>query len=69
MPLENHLKEYRRKLHLNQSQLGEMAGISRQTVSLIERGNYAPSVTVALKLAQACKVKVEDLFFYSESEQ
>lgn len=69
MILENRLKEYRTKLHMNQSQLGELTGISRQTVSLIERGNYAPSVAVALRLAKVCKVNVEDIFFYSESEQ
>ena len=50
MPLYNQLKEYRSKLGINQTDLGKMAGVSRQTISLIERGDYSPSVTLALKL-------------------
>ena len=68
MPLENRLKEYRAKLNINQSELGKRAGVSRQTISLIERGDYSPSVTLALKLAAACGVTVEDIFRYEEDE-
>ena len=56
MPLYNQLKEYRSKLGIN------------QTDSLIERGDYSPSVTLALKLAKICEVKVEDIFQYEEDE-
>ena len=51
MPLRNRLKEHRAWLGVNQSELGKLAGVSRQTISLIERGDYSPSVTLALKLA------------------
>ena len=50
MPLYNHLKEHRARLGLNQQQLGSLVGASRQTISLIERGDYSPSVTLALKI-------------------
>ena len=40
--LRNHLKEYRSGLGLNQTELGKLAGVSRQTISLIERGDYLP---------------------------
>ena len=66
MPLLNNLKEYRSKLGINQTDLGKMAGVSRQTISLIERGDYSPSVTLALKLARICQVSVEDIFVYEE---
>ena len=66
MPLYNQLKEYRSKLGINQTDLGKMAGVSRQTISLIERGDYNPSVTLALKLAKLCGVTVEDIFSYEE---
>ncbi|WP_298736616.1 helix-turn-helix transcriptional regulator [uncultured Subdoligranulum sp.] len=66
MPLYNHLKEYRTRLGVNQQQMGAMAGVSRQTISQIERGDYSPSVTLALKLAKLCNVTVEDLFTYEE---
>ena len=66
MPLLNQLKEYRSRLGINQTELGKRAGVSRQTISLIERGDYSPSVTLALKLARICGVQVEDIFQYEE---
>ena len=66
MALLNHVKEYRSELGINQTELGKLASVSRQTISLIERGDYSPSVTLALKLAKICGVKVEDLFEYEE---
>lgn len=66
MPLYNRLKEYRARLGVNQQQMGAMAGVSRQTISQIERGDYSPSVTLALKLAKLCGATVEDLFRYEE---
>ena len=66
MPLYNRLKERRAALGVNQQELGRLAGVSRQTISLIERGDYSPSVTLALKLAAICGVQVEDIFTYQE---
>lgn len=66
MPLQNHLKELRARHNLSQTQLGEMAGVSRQTISLIERGDYNPSVTLALKLSLILQTTVEEIFSYTE---
>ena len=68
MPLYNRLKEYRARYQLNQQQLGQLAGVSRQTISLIERGDYSPSVTLALKIATIFETTVEELFTYKEDE-
>ena len=68
MPLRNRLKEHRAALGVNQQELGRLAGVSRQTISLIERGDYSPSVTLALTLAKICNVKVEDIFILEEDE-
>ncbi|MCF0258764.1 MAG: helix-turn-helix transcriptional regulator [Erysipelotrichaceae bacterium] len=68
MPLYNQLKEFRTKLGVNQAQMGKLVGTSRQTISQIERGNYSPSVTLALKLAKVCSCTVEDLFKYEENK-
>ena len=68
MPLYNHLKEYRAKISVNQQEMGKLAGVSRQTISLIERGDYSPSVSLALKLAKICSASVEDLFILEEDE-
>lgn len=69
MPLRNKLKEYRAKLGVNQQDMGAMVGTSRQTISQIERGDYSPSVTLALKIAKACHARVEDIFCYEEEEE
>lgn len=66
MPLYNKLKEYRAKLGVNQQQMGALVGTSRQTISQIERGDYSPSVTLALKIAKVCGVTVEEIFNYEE---
>ena len=66
MTLKNRLKEYRARINVNQSDFGNMVGVSRQTISQIERGDYSPSVTLALKIAQALGAKVEDIFIYEE---
>ncbi len=68
MPLYNRLKEHRARLGVNQQEMGRLAGVSRQTISQIERGDYSPSVTLALKLAKLCGVTVEDIFTYQEDE-
>ena len=68
MPLYNRLKEYRARQGVNQQEMGRLAGVSRQTISQIERGDYSPSVTLALKLAKLCQISVEDIFSYEEDE-
>lgn len=68
MPLVNKLKEYRARLNVNQQEMGALVGTSRQTISQIERGDYSPSVTLALKIADKCGVKVEDIFEYIPDE-
>ena len=69
MPLHNRLKEYRARYRLSQTELGNLADVSRQTIRLIERGDYNPSVTLALKLAKILNASVEQLFSYTEEEQ
>ena len=66
MPLYNRLKEYRARLGVNQQEMGALVDTSRQTISKIERGDYSPSVTLALKIAKVCDARVEDIFQYEE---
>ena len=68
MPLYNRLKEYRAKIKVNQTEMGNLVGVSRQTISEIERGDYSPSVTLALKIAKVLNVSVEEIFSYEEDE-
>jgi len=66
MPLVNHLKELRARTGINQQELGTAVGASRQTISLIERGDYNPSVSLALKIAEYFNVSVEEAFALTE---
>ena len=68
MPLKNRLKELRAARNLNQQQLGALVGASRQTISLIERGDYNPSITLALCIAKVFEVRVDEVFALEEQE-
>ena len=68
MPLHNNLKFYREKLNINQQDFGAMVSVSRQTISSIERGDYSPSVTLALKISKVLNVSVEEIFDFKEEE-
>lgn len=68
MPLANRVKEHRARLGINQQELGQRIGASRQTVSLIERGDYNPSITLALRISQVFGVPVEQVFYLTEEE-
>lgn len=62
--LKNHLKEARAKQNLSQSQLAEMVGVSRNTISSIETGQFNPTAKLALVLCIALDEKFEDLFYF-----
>jgi molybdopterin molybdotransferase/putative molybdopterin biosynthesis protein len=60
--IENHLATLRQKRGLPAARLAEMVGASRQTIYAMEAGTYMPNTALALRLARALEVKVEDLF-------
>ncbi|AUA19379.1 TPA: helix-turn-helix transcriptional regulator [Streptococcus suis] len=60
--LKNRLKELRARDSLNQTELAKLAEVSRQTISLIERGEYTPSVVIAMRIAQIFNENVENVF-------
>lgn len=53
---------------LSQQQLADMVSVSRQTIVSIEKGDYAPSVKLALLLAEVLETTVEDLFILEEKD-
>ena len=66
--LKNRLKELRARDGLNQTDLAKMAGVSRQTISLLERDEYTPSIIIALKISQIFNETVESVFRLEEDE-
>ncbi|MBQ2202563.1 MAG: helix-turn-helix transcriptional regulator [Clostridia bacterium] len=64
--LKNRLKEARIETGLSQTQLAEMVGVSRNTISSIETGQFNPTAKLALILCIALDRKFEDLFYFDE---
>lgn len=60
------LREVRQRAEITQEVLADAIGVSRQTIISIEKGNYVPSVALALRLAHFFKVTVEDIFAYEK---
>ena len=61
--LGNRLKERRTELGLTQGELAELCLVSRKTINTVENGVFVPSTLLALKLAEALGVSVEQLFW------
>ena len=53
----------RKTTGITQQGLADAVGVTRQTIIAIEKGNYTPSVLLALKIAQAFKKPIEDIFY------
>ena len=62
--LHNRIKEVRQEKKISQSELAEMVGVSRNTISSIETGQFSPTAKLALVLCIALDRKFEELFFF-----
>ncbi len=62
--LKNRLKEIRAEKKLSQSELAEMVGVSRNTISSIETGQFSPTAKLALILCIALDKKFEEVFYF-----
>lgn len=62
--LKNHLKAARAEKKLSQSELAELVGVSRNTISSIETGQFNPTAKLALVLCIALDKKFEELFYF-----
>ena len=64
LELKNRLKEFRTEAGLSQAQLAEMVGVSRNTISSIETGQFNPTTKLALVLCVALDKRFEELFYF-----
>ena len=64
--LKNRLKEARTEAGMSQGQMAEAVGVSRNTISSIETGQFNPTAKLALILCIALDKKFEDLFYFDE---
>ncbi|MBB1023645.1 MULTISPECIES: helix-turn-helix transcriptional regulator [unclassified Dietzia] len=62
----NPVREYRKEKRVTQAELAEAVGVSRQTIIAVERGDYSPSVYLAIRIARVLERSVEELFILEE---
>jgi len=66
--LKNWIKMHRARLDMRQEDLAAKVGCTRQTIISIEKYRYTPSVELALRIAKALGMKVDELFYFAEGE-
>jgi len=66
--MKNTIKVQRAIKDITQEQLAGIIGVSRQTISAIEKNKYVPSTVLALKLSRYFEVSVESIFELSEED-
>ncbi|KGR92288.1 XRE family transcriptional regulator [Ureibacillus massiliensis 4400831 = CIP 108448 = CCUG 49529] len=66
--MKSRLKELRARDGLNQTQLAKLAKVSRQTISLIEREEFIPSLLIAVRISRIFNEPVEKVFMFEEEE-
>ncbi len=64
--LTTKLKEYRAKLNMKQGELAEKVGVRRETIIRLEKGQYNPSLKLAMDIARVFGATVEELFSFEE---
>lgn len=60
--ISNEVSAHRAKLGVTQEELASKVGVSRQTIIALEKGNYTPSILLALKIGAFFKMPIEELF-------
>ncbi|MED1305578.1 transcriptional regulator [[Bacillus thuringiensis] serovar konkukian] len=66
--MKNHVKIARVKADLTQQQLADVVGITRQTISLIEKGKYNPSLKLCLQICYAVNAKLDEIFWLDRED-
>lgn len=66
LKLKNNLKQLRTERKLSQTELGKIVGVSKNSISSIETGQYCTTAKLALLLCIALDVKFEDLFYFDD---
>jgi len=67
--LINRIKLARMELALTQQQLADTVGVTRQTINLIEKGTYNPSLNLCLAICHSLNRTLDDLFWIKEKKQ
>ncbi|CEH36183.1 helix-turn-helix transcriptional regulator [Romboutsia lituseburensis] len=66
--MENKVKIARVKVGLTQQQLADKVGVTRQTISLIEKGKYNPSLNLCLQICYVVESKLDEIFWVNKED-
>lgn len=67
--IKNHIRRLRfDRAEMTQQQLADQAGVTRQTIVAIEKGNYSPSLELAFRIALVFEVQLQDVFYIELSD-
>ncbi|TYS52325.1 helix-turn-helix transcriptional regulator [Bacillus infantis] len=65
----NRVKELRARNSWSQEKLAQASGVTRQTIAALEKGDYIPSLLLALKICEAFQLKMEEVFWLLKEEE
>lgn len=65
--MENRIEEIRKERGIRQEDFAKALGVSRQTISSLERGRYNPSIFLAYKIAKFFCMTIEDVFIFDKA--
>ena len=68
-PVFNQIEQIRTDLGLSRQELADLVGVHYQTIGYLERGEYSPSLVLALRIAKALKMEVSELFSLTEQKK
>ena len=68
-PVFNKIEQVRTSLGLTRQQLADLVGVHYQTIGYLERGEYSPSLVLALRIAEQLKTPIEELFWLKEESK
>ncbi|MGD6857900.1 helix-turn-helix transcriptional regulator [Bacillus infantis] len=69
MEIGNRVKELRARNSWSQEKLAQASGVTRQTIAALEKGDYIPSLLLALKICEAFQLKMEEVFWLLKEEE
>ena len=64
--MKNSIKVLRAEKNITQEELGEIIGVSRQTINAIEKEKFDPSLPTAFRISKLFNLKIEEIFFYEQ---
>ena len=68
MEIKNRVRELRARHNFTQGELADVVDVTRQTIVAFEKGNYVPSLMLAMKISRIFKLPIEEIFYWEDDE-